>query len=81
MQEGRKFGWSGWFATQLDNNAINMLQNSEEQIYFNPPDNSVETIAKTLTKYNAEKNIGKLNCLILKKGNVLFMDLLWKIMS
>ena len=60
LQEGRKYGWSGWFATQflkgkLDNNAINVLQNAEEQIYFKPPDNSVETIAKTLTRDNTEK--------------------------
>ena len=73
LQEGRKFGWSGWFATQflkgkLDNNAINMLQNSEEQIYFNPPDNSVETIAKTLTKDNADKKYWESKLSGLKKG-------------
>lgn len=73
LQEGRKFGWSGWFATQflkgkLDNNAINMLQNSEEQIYFNPPDNSVETIAKTLTKDNADKKYWESKLSDLKKG-------------
>ena len=73
LQEGRKFGWSGWFATQflkgkLDNNAINMLQNSEEQIYFNPPDNSVETIAKTLTKDNADKKYWESKLSSLKKG-------------
>lgn len=60
LQEGRKYGWSGWFATQflkgkLDNNAINILQNAEEQIYFKPPDNSVETIAKTLTRDATDK--------------------------
>lgn len=73
LQEGRKFGWSGWFATQflkgkLDNNAINMLQNSEEQIYFNPPDNSVETIAKTLTKDNTDKKYWESKLSDLKKG-------------
>ena len=73
LQEGRKFGWSGWFATQflkgkLDNNAINMLQNSEEQIYFNPPDNSVDTIAKTLTKDNTEKKYWESKLSDLKKG-------------
>ena len=73
LQEGRKFGWSGWFATQflkgkLDNNAINMLQNSEEQIYFNPPDNSVDTIAKTLTKDNSEKKYWESKLSNLKKG-------------
>lgn len=73
LQEGRKFGWSGWFATQflkgkLDNNAINMLQNSEEQIYFNPPDNSVDAIAKTLTKDNADKKYWETKLSDLKKG-------------
>lgn len=73
LQEGRKFGWSGWFATQflkgkLDNNAINMLQNSEEQIYFNPPDNSVDTIAKTLTKDNTDKKYWESKLSDLKKG-------------
>ena len=73
LQEGRKFGWSAWFATQflkgkLDNNAINMLQNSEEQIYFNPPDNSVETIAKTLTKDNVDKKHWESKLSNLKKG-------------
>ena len=56
LQEGRKYGWSGWFATQfLKGKLDNKLQNAEEQIYFKPPDNSVETIAKTLTRDNVDK--------------------------
>ena len=73
LQEGRKFGWSGWFTTQflkgkMSQDAIGMLQNAAEKIYFNPPETSVDTIAKTLTKDNGEKKKWETKLSNLKKG-------------
>lgn len=73
LHEGRKFGWSGWFATQflkgkMSTGAIGMLQNAAEKIYFNPPETSVDTIAKTLTKDSSEKKNWETKLSNLKKG-------------
>lgn len=73
LQEGRKFGWSAWFATQflkgkMATGQISMLQNAAEKIYFNPPETSVDTIAKTLTKDNGEKKKWETKLSNLKKG-------------
>ena len=53
MTEGRKFGISGWYATQfmkpqLSDDEIQRLQLSEQKLYFCPPDDGVDTIAKNL---------------------------------
>ncbi len=53
LKEGRKFGWSGWFATQsvkgsMKIDEIAKLENADEKIYFHPTD--VSTIAKDLSK-------------------------------
>ena len=69
LTEGRKFGWSGWFATQsikgtMKLDEIAKLANAEEKIYFHPTD--VSTIAKELSKDNEdrkrfEKELSQLN--------------------
>ena len=69
LTEGRKFGWSGWFATQsikgtMKLDEIAKLANAEEKIYFHPTDAS--TIAKELSKDNEdrkryEKELSQLN--------------------
>ena len=53
LTEGRKFGWSGWFATQsvkgsMKIDEIAKLENADEKIYFHPTD--VSSIAKDLSK-------------------------------
>lgn len=69
LKEGRKFGWSGWFATQsmkgsMRPDEIANLANAEEKIYFHPTD--VSTIAKELSKdaedrKRLEKELSQLN--------------------
>ena len=53
LTEGRKFGLSGWYATQfmkpqLSDDEIQRLQQSGQKLYFCPPDDGVDTIAKNL---------------------------------
>lgn len=60
LKEGRKFGWSGWFATQslkgsMKTEEINTIENASEKIYFHPTDNSLSDVANNLTKDNADK--------------------------
>ena len=58
LTEGRKFGWSGWFATQsikgsMKPDEIAKLDNAEEKIYFHPTD--VSSIAKNISKNSEDK--------------------------
>ncbi|KZZ84377.1 ATP-binding protein [Bacillus sp. SJS] len=53
LTEGRKFGWSGWYATQfmqgqLGKDEIQRLQNSSQKIYFSPPEEEITNIASYL---------------------------------
>ncbi|WP_455644948.1 DNA phosphorothioation-dependent restriction protein DptH [Methanosphaera sp.] len=68
ITEGRKFGWSGWFATQdfTDKNVAKLLENAEEKIYFHPTDTSISTIAKNLD--NSDKTYWENQLAKLKKG-------------
>ena len=69
LLEGRKFGWSGWFATQsikgsMKPDEIAKLANAEEKIFFHPTD--VSAIAKDLSKdaedrKRYEKELSQLN--------------------
>ncbi len=53
LTEGRKFGWSGWFATQFIKNQLSVdeiqrLQQSSQKIYFNPPEAEIVDIAAAI---------------------------------
>lgn len=53
LTEGRKFGWSGWYATQfmqgqLGKDEIQRLQNASQKIYFAPPEEEITNIASYL---------------------------------
>ena len=52
LTEGRKFGWSAWFATQslkvLDSDEIVRLQQSAFKLYFKPTDEEIPTVAKSI---------------------------------
>lgn len=57
LTEGRKFGWSAWFATQflkpqLDDAEINRLQQAAFRVYFKPADNDLAVTAKQLGNTN-----------------------------
>ena len=74
LTEGRKFGWSGWFATQflkgqLKEDEIGRLQQTSQRIYFRPPDNEITSMAASIDqdRAHAAEWINKLKKL--KKGN------------
>ena len=53
LTEGRKFGLSGWYATQfmkpqLSDDEIQRLQQASQKLYFCPPDDGVMTVAKNI---------------------------------
>lgn len=53
LTEGRKFGISGWYATQfmkpqLSDDEIQRLQQASQKLYFCPPDDGVLTVAKNI---------------------------------
>lgn len=53
LTEGRKFGLSGWYATQfmkpqLTEDEIQRLQQAGQKLYFCPPDDGVTTVAKNI---------------------------------
>ena len=53
LTEGRKFGLSGWYATQfmkpqLSDDEIQRLQQAGQKLYFCPPDDGIMTVAKNI---------------------------------
>ena len=53
LTEGRKYGLSGWYATQfmkpqLDDDEIQRLQQADQKLYFCPPGEGVMTVAKNI---------------------------------
>lgn len=73
LTEGRKFGWSAWYATQflksqLDADELSRLQNAAEKIYFKPPEQELSNIAAALTKDVAERKDWEYRLANLKKG-------------
>ncbi|WP_404448094.1 DNA phosphorothioation-dependent restriction protein DptH [Sutcliffiella horikoshii] len=73
LTEGRKFGWSAWYATQflksqLDSDELARLQNSSQKVYFSPPEQELSTIAGSLSKDNQEKKHWESKLSSLRKG-------------
>lgn len=73
LTEGRKFGWSAWYATQflksqLSADELARLQNSSQKVYFSPPEQEVSNIAASLTKDANEKRYWENILSSLKKG-------------
>ncbi|QIZ11021.1 ATP-binding protein [Priestia megaterium] len=73
LVEGRKFGWSGWFATQFlkggfSTDQISRLQNAAVKVFFAPMENEVSTIASNLTQDHAQRKEWEVNLTKLKKG-------------
>lgn len=73
LTEGRKFGISGWYATQfmkpqLSDDEIQRLQQSGQKLYFCPPDDGVDTIAKILDATPQGKKDWAVRLKKLKKG-------------
>lgn len=85
LTEGRKFGWSGWYATQfmqgqLGKDEIQRLQMASQKVYFAPPEAEVNDIASFLSTDSQKKkewasklaNIGKGECIV--SGPMLKLD-------
>lgn len=73
LTEGRKFGISGWYATQFLKNAvtndeIQRLQQSSQKLYFRPADSGLDEIASYLSADKTEIQQWKSTLLGLKKG-------------
>lgn len=73
LTEGRKFGISGWYATQFLKNAvtndeIQRLQQASQKLYFRPTDSGVDEVAGYLSSEKDEIQKWKLKSLNLKKG-------------
>ena len=73
LTEGRKFGISGWYATQfmkpqLSDDEIQRLQQSGQKLYFCPPDDGIDTIAKNLDTTSQGKKEWAARLKKLKKG-------------
>lgn len=72
LKEGRKKGWSVWFATQsikglTKNSEVNPFNNANQAIYFHPADN-VKNIASEFTTNNQDKSYWADQLSKLKKG-------------
>ena len=73
LTEGRKFGISGWYATQfmkpqLTDDEIQRLQQAGQKLYFCPPDDGVETVAKSIDITSQGKKEWSERLKKLKKG-------------
>ena len=73
LQEGRKFGWSAWYATQflksqLATDELARLQNASQKVYFAPPEQEISTIATSLSNDSSEKKEWENRLSTLKKG-------------
>lgn len=74
LTEGRKFGWSAWYATQslqvLDDDEVTRLLQSAFKMYFKPTDTEIVKMAKQLdptdgsTWLNALKGLKKGQCIV-----------------
>lgn len=72
LQEGRKYGWSGIFATQqiksITGDGIDALYNVAEMIHFLPPENQVTSLAKIISPDATQRNNAEMMLKNLKKG-------------
>jgi DNA phosphorothioation-dependent restriction protein DptH len=70
LREGRKFGWSAWFATQTFNNfskdELSILDNAGTKVYFNPAESEVRVLAGRIGNASPEelRMLQKGQCLV-----------------
>lgn len=71
LREGRKFGWSGIFATQSLSSIKgedDAIYNTAEQVHFLPPENQTKAISKMLSSDRRIQNEYEAKLTNLKKG-------------
>lgn len=70
LTEGRKFGWSAWYATQslqvLDDDEVTRLLQAAFKLYFKPTDTEIVKMAKQLDPTDGSTWLNALK--VLKKG-------------
>ena len=74
LTEGRKFGWSAWFATQflkgqMDKATISRLQNSAQKIYFAQTEEEAVSVANNFGETTDEKKAWTKTLINLEKGS------------
>lgn len=76
LTEGRKFGISGWYATQslstLKNDELIRLQNAATKIYFNPPASELNVITKFISNDRTLRDEWQERLTSLQKGQCIF---------
>lgn len=77
LTEGRKFGWSAWFATQslkvLADDEVVRLQQAAVKLYFKPTDDELNRMAKQLDPGVTNGGIWVNNLKNLQKGQCVFV--------
>ncbi|MCJ8014172.1 DNA phosphorothioation-dependent restriction protein DptH [Paenibacillus sp. KQZ6P-2] len=73
LTEGRKFGWSGWFATQflksqLGADELARMQNSAQKVYFAQTDQEVSFVANSLASEPGKRKQWEQKLNNLRKG-------------
>jgi hypothetical protein len=73
LTEGRKFGWSGLFATQtlqnpITKDAITRFQNASQKVHFLPPEGDNKNIASFLSPESDEQKTWATKLSKLAKG-------------
>lgn len=74
LTEGRKFGWSGVFATQSLSSIkgeVDSIYNTAEQIHFLPPESQTRSLAKTLSSDRNQQRVYEQELSGLQKGQCL----------
>ena len=74
LTEGRKFGWSAWFATQflkgqMGKSTINRLQNAAQKIYFAQTEEEAVSVANNFADNNEDKKNWTKKLINLEKGS------------
>ena len=77
LTEGRKFGWSAWFATQflkgqIKTDGISRIQQAAQKIYFQPPENETSDVASRISSGLIERKQIEGQLKSLEKGKCLF---------
>ncbi|MDY0404658.1 hypothetical protein P5G51_003900 [Virgibacillus sp. 179-BFC.A HS] len=71
LREGRKFGWSAWFATQTFNNfskdELSIIDNAGTKVYFNPAQSELRVLANRIGNADPEelRMLQKGQCLVI----------------
>lgn len=73
LTEGRKFGWSGWYATQflksqLDSDELARLQNASQKVYFAQPEQEISYVLNSISTDSSGKKLLESKLASLKKG-------------